>query len=129
MSRLIHVAALQLAFAKGDAAANIAKVADHVRLAAGRGAEIILPSELFCDHYFCKTQDEAHFANAFGWREHPAVKVMQSLAAELGVVLHGFQTRWHIEPHVQTATIYAAGLPVPIAPICFATDPRKAGHP
>jgi N-carbamoylputrescine amidase len=87
MSRLIHVAALQLAFAKGDAAANIAKVADHIRLAAARGAEIILPSELFCDHYFCKTQDEAHFAKAFGWRDHPAVKAMQSLAAELGVVI------------------------------------------
>jgi len=87
MSRLIHVAALQLAFAKSDVAANIAKVADHIRLAAGRGAEIILPSELFCDHYFCKTQDEVHFANAFDWREHPAVKAMQSLAAELGVVI------------------------------------------
>ena len=68
MSREIHVAALQLAFAKGDPAANIAKVGEHIRRAAARGAEIILPSELFCDHYFCKTQDEAHFASAHAWR-------------------------------------------------------------
>lgn len=87
MSRKIQVAALQLSFAKGDMAANIAHVASYVREAAGQGADVVLPPELFCDHYFCKTQEEEYFALAYAWREHPAVLEMQSLASDLGVVI------------------------------------------
>ncbi|MEO1552427.1 MAG: N-carbamoylputrescine amidase [Pseudomonadota bacterium] len=87
MSRQIKVAALQMAFAKGDPENNIARTTDFVRRAASRGAEIILPPELFSDHYFCKTQDEANFATAYPWREHPAVLAMQDVARELSVVI------------------------------------------
>ena len=87
MSRKIKVAALQMAFEKADPAANVSRVADFVRRAALQGADIILPSELFSDHYFCKTQDEAHFAAALPWRSHPAVLAMQELARELAVVI------------------------------------------
>ncbi len=87
MSRHMTVAALQLAFEKDDIAANIARAEASVRDAAGRGAEIILLPELFSDQYFCKTQDEAHFASAYGWRDHPAVLAMQALAVELGIVI------------------------------------------
>ena len=87
MSRQMTVAALQLAFEKDDITANIARAEASVREAARRGAEIILLPELFSDHYFCKTQDEAHFASAFAWRDHPAVLAMQGLAAELGAVI------------------------------------------
>ena len=87
MSREIKVAALQMAFVKDDMASNIARVEAFVRRAADRGAEIILPPELFSDHYFCKTQEEHHFASAYPWREHPAVLAMQALAEELGVVI------------------------------------------
>ena len=87
MSRHMTVAALQLGFEKDDISANIARAEASVRAAAGRGAEIILLPELFSDHYFCKTQDEAHFASAYAWRDHPAVLAMQSLAVELGVVI------------------------------------------
>lgn len=87
MSRHMTVAALQMAFEKDDIAANIARAEASVRDAAGRGAEIILLPELFSDHYFCKTQDEAHFANAYAWQDHPAVLAMQSLAVELGAVI------------------------------------------
>lgn len=87
MSRLITVAALQLAFERADIAANIARAETYVRDAAGRGAEIILLPELFSDHYFCKTQDEAHFSKAYPWRDHPAVLAMQVLSAELDVVI------------------------------------------
>ena len=87
MSRVLHVAAIQLAFAKGDIDANLKKVEQHVRIAASKGADVILPSELFSDFYFCKTQDEAHFAGAYPWRSHPAVGAMQKLAAELNVVI------------------------------------------
>lgn len=87
MSRTLSVAALQLSFAKGDIAANISRVSQAVREAAGQGADIVLPSELFCDHYFCKTQEEHHFATAYAWREHPAVTLMQDLARDTGVVI------------------------------------------
>lgn len=87
MSRTIHVGALQSAFVKGDMAANIERVSELVRAAAAQGAEIVLPPELFCDHYFCKTQEEHHFAAAYEWQKHPAVLAMQDLATELGVAI------------------------------------------
>lgn len=87
MSRTIRVAALQASFVQGDMAANIARVSELVRTAASQGAEIVLPPELFSDHYFCKTQEEHHFATAYEWPSHPAVLALQDLAAELGVVI------------------------------------------
>ncbi|MEP1145263.1 MAG: N-carbamoylputrescine amidase [Henriciella sp.] len=87
MTRQIKLAALQLAFAQGDMDGNIALTIAAIREAAAGGAEIILPPELFCDHYFCKTQDEAVFQTAYPWQEHPAVLAMKSLAAELDVVI------------------------------------------
>src|ERR1044072_8737830 len=78
----LTVAALQLDFTD-SVEENIAAVAELVREAAGRGAKLILPPELFEGHYFCRTQDEPHFARALPVGEHPAVKAMQALAAEL----------------------------------------------
>ena len=46
MPRTLTVAALQAAYG-ADRDANIARTADLVREAAGRGAQVILPSELF----------------------------------------------------------------------------------
>lgn len=86
MSRTLKVAAIQASFSQ-DMQANIDKVKELVREAASRGAEIILPSELFCDHYFCKVQDEKFFATAWPWAEHPAVVQLEALAKELGVVI------------------------------------------
>ena len=87
MSREISVAAIQAAFKPSDMAGNIAHVAELARKAAAQGADVILAPELFCDHYFCKQQEEHHFATAYPWRDHPAVLAMQDLAAELDVVL------------------------------------------
>ncbi|HEX8231799.1 MAG TPA: N-carbamoylputrescine amidase [Caulobacteraceae bacterium] len=86
MSRTLTVAALQTSYG-ADMQANIAKTADLVREAAGRGAEVILPSELFQGPYFCVTQEEKWFATAHPWREHPCVTALGPLAQELGVVL------------------------------------------
>ena len=86
MSRLIHVAALQLALG-GDEATNIAAVTRLVREAAGRGATLILPPELFDGPYFCTVEDEALFARARPIGDHPTVAAMQGLAAELGVTI------------------------------------------
>jgi len=82
----ITVAALQLAFSD-ETQENIAAVTELVREAAGRGAKVILPPELFEGHYFCRTQDEDHFTRALPVAEHPAVQAMQRLAAELGVYI------------------------------------------
>ena len=67
MARMISVAALQSSYG-ADLQANIARTADLVREAAGRGAEVILPSELFQGPYFCVAQEERWFADAHPWR-------------------------------------------------------------
>ncbi|MDO9488202.1 MAG: N-carbamoylputrescine amidase [Sphingomonadaceae bacterium] len=85
MSQII-VGALQLAFTD-DIDANIAAVSELVREAAGKGAKLILPPELFEGPYFCRTQDEGHFASARPVDQHPAVLAMQKLAAELQVYI------------------------------------------
>ena len=86
MSRMLKVSGLQATFSQ-DMQANIDKVCGLVREAAGKGADIVLPPELFCDHYFCKVQDEKYFATAYPWAEHPAVEQLSVLAKELGVVI------------------------------------------
>jgi N-carbamoylputrescine amidase len=83
MTRLT-VAALQLAFSD-DIEENIRNVSELVREAAGRGARVILPPELFEGPYFCKTEDESLFATARPVGAHPAVLAMQKLATELEV--------------------------------------------
>lgn len=86
MSRSITVAALQLAFSD-DQDACIDRVGALVRDAAGQGAQVILPPELFQGHYFCKTQEEAYQARAYPVADHPAVKAMQALARALKVYI------------------------------------------
>jgi len=85
MTRLT-VAALQLAFSD-DLDANIRNVSELVREAAGRGAKVVLPPELFEGLYFCRTQDEALFAQAKPAAEHAAVMAMRALAAELSIYI------------------------------------------
>ena len=86
MARTISVAGLQTSYGM-DLAANIKKTEDLIRQAADRGAQAILPSELFQGPYFCVAQEERWFAEAKPWREHPCVIALAPLAAELGVVL------------------------------------------
>ncbi|MEP2235957.1 MAG: N-carbamoylputrescine amidase [Alteripontixanthobacter sp.] len=83
----ITVAALQLALNRADEAENIAAVEDMVVRAAGQGAQIVLPPELFDGPYFCKIEDEALFARACPAGEHPSVRAMARLAKRLGVAI------------------------------------------
>lgn len=85
--REVTVAALQLSLAREDEADNIAAVAELVEQAAARGAEIVLPPELFAGPYFCKTEDEALFARARPTLEHPSVRSMRKLATKLKVAI------------------------------------------
>jgi len=80
----LTVAALQLAFSD-DRAQNIANVADLVREAAGKGAQVVLPPELFEGPYFCRVENEDEFTTARATAEHPSVLAMQKLAAELNI--------------------------------------------
>jgi N-carbamoylputrescine amidase len=86
MARTVTVAALQLALG-GSEDANIAAVSRLVRDAAGQGATIILPPELFEGPYFCKLEEEGEFARARPMESHPSVIAMRALAAELGVTI------------------------------------------
>ena len=82
----MHVAALQQSFSD-DIDTNIESVTAAVREAAARGANVILPSELFEGHYFCKVQDERFFARAQPTAEHKSVRAMQALAKALKVYI------------------------------------------
>ncbi len=83
MTKLI-VAALQLELG-GSPVANIAAVTELVREGAAKGAQVVLPPELFEGPYFCRTEDEEMFATALPTAEHPSVLAMQALANELGI--------------------------------------------
>ncbi|WP_221792647.1 N-carbamoylputrescine amidase [Aquisediminimonas sediminicola] len=83
---MITVSALQLALG-GNVDANIAAVSALVREAAGDGAQVILPPELFEGPYFCQTQDERWFETARPTAVHPSVQAMQALAAELKIYI------------------------------------------
>ena len=85
MNRPLTVAAVQ--FAPGLSPDPLTDAENFVRDAAGKGAGLILLPELFAGPYFCKTQEEEHFAMAAPWAEHPVVERLAPLAAELGVVL------------------------------------------
>ena len=86
MARTINVAAIQTSYGM-DLAANIKKTEAFIREAAGKGAQVILPSELFQGPYFCVTQEEHWFAGAYPWRELGHAGMLAPLAAELGVVI------------------------------------------
>lgn len=82
----ITVAALQLPLG-GGLAENIDAVSDLVAHAADKGADIILPPELFEGPYFCQVEDEALFATAHPTAEHPSVRAMAKLARQLKVAI------------------------------------------
>ena len=75
----VAVAALQLAFTD-DIDTDIAATAALVREAAGQGAKIILPPELFEGHYFCRHEKGELFARAKPVETHPAVEAMREVA-------------------------------------------------
>src|SRR3954470_19061412 len=74
----------QLAFTD-DTGANIRAVSELVREAAAKGAEVVLPPELFEGPYFCRVEDESLFASARPTAEDPSVIAMQELARDLKI--------------------------------------------
>lgn len=87
MVRTVTVAALQLDLSSHDESANIAAVSALIEEAAGKGAQIVLPPELFSGRYFCAVEDETLFALARPTADHPSVRAMRALAAKLKVAI------------------------------------------
>jgi len=83
---MLTVAAIQTFYGL-DMQANIAKTEEFIREAAKRGADVILPSELFQGIYFPTQQNPKWFATAYPAEQHPAVLALQRLAKELSVVI------------------------------------------
>jgi len=105
MSREINVAAVQLSLGGGEAE-NIDAVCDLVSQAASKGAQIILPPELFSSPYFCKSENEDLFALAYPVDQHPAVTAMAKLAKQLSIAIPtSFFERDHHEYYNAVAMI------------------------
>ena len=85
-NRTITVAAIQTSYGP-DIDTNIDKTAAFVREAARKGAQVVLPSELFQGIYFCTKQDPKWFETAHPVAEHPCVIALKKLARELGIVI------------------------------------------
>ena len=85
--RRLTLSVLQLPLARAEEADNIAAVAALVEQAAGEGAQVVLPPELFSGEYFCREEDEALFALARPTSEHPSVLAMRELAGRLGIAI------------------------------------------
>lgn len=83
---MVRVAATQCAFTE-NLAENVARVEALVREAAGKGAQVILPSELFEGLYFCREEKDEFFDWAKPVEGHPTLTRFQALAKELGVVI------------------------------------------
>ncbi len=84
--RPLTVAAIQCPLGD-DRATNVARVEAHVREAAARGAQIILPPELFEGPYFCRHEDDAFVDWARPLEGNPTIARFQALARSLGVVV------------------------------------------
>jgi len=82
----VRVAATQCAFT-GSLDENVARVEGLVREAAAKGAQVILPSELFEGLYFCREEKDEFFDWARPVAGHPTITHFQALAKELGVVI------------------------------------------
>jgi N-carbamoylputrescine amidase len=85
-SETLTVAALQCALG-GDVATNVARVEELVRDAAGKGAKLVLPPELFEGPYFCREEKDTFFETARPVAGHPTIERFQALAKELSIVL------------------------------------------
>jgi N-carbamoylputrescine amidase len=69
-----------------DLAHNLDRTIGSIRKAAAEGAQVILLQELFNTLYFCTGYDEGAFSYAES-SDSPMLKQMQSLAAELSLVI------------------------------------------
>ena len=82
----MRVAAVQCALG-ADLDTNVAKVEALVRAAAAKGAELVLPPELFEGPYFCREEKETFFETARPAEAHPTIERFRAVAKELSIVV------------------------------------------
>jgi N-carbamoylputrescine amidase len=85
MSKL-KVAAIQCAISE-NLDKNVSLMSEYVREAAGKGANVILPPELFEGPYFCREEKDEFFRLAKPVKDHPTLRHFQTLAEKLGVAI------------------------------------------
>lgn len=66
---------------------NNQKVIHFLEEAKKLGAHVVLPSELYLGHYFCKTQDESHFSSAYEFQGHPYFDAIAETCKKLSLVV------------------------------------------
>jgi len=71
----------------GSVDENVARVERLVREAAGKGARVVLPPELFEGPYFCREEDDLYFSWARPAEGHPTIERFQRLARDLSVAI------------------------------------------
>jgi len=82
----VTVAAIQCPLG-GERDENVERVISHVRAAAAKGAQIILPSELFEGPYFCREEKDEHFERARPFEGNETIARFAALSKELGAVI------------------------------------------
>jgi N-carbamoylputrescine amidase len=82
----ITVAAIQCALTDNETA-NVKTITSWIEKAAAAGAKVILPSELFAGHYFCKVERDEFFMRARPVEGNPLIAHFQQLAEKLRVVI------------------------------------------
>lgn len=93
-----------------DPADNMNRTVEKIRLAAGKGAQVIVLQELFRSLYFCDTEDYENFKLAEPI-PGPSTELLGRLAGELGVVIVAslFEKRAEGLYHNTTAVLDADG--------------------
>jgi len=84
--RTVTVAAIQCPLG-ASREENVARVERHVRSAAAKGAQVILPPELFEGPYFCRHERESFFDWARPFEGNETIARFASIARELDVVI------------------------------------------
>jgi len=84
--RPVTVAVIQCPLS-GGRDENVARIESHVRTAAARGAQIVLPPELFEGPYFPREEREDLFDLARPAEGNPTIERFSAVAAELGIVV------------------------------------------
>jgi N-carbamoylputrescine amidase len=86
MAPTLRVAAIQCALG-GPYEANLKRVESLVRLAKQRGAELVLPPELFAGEYFCRRAEPGFFEWAEPFERSRTVARFAELARELSIAM------------------------------------------
>ena len=82
----VTVAVIQMQ-CTADVQQNMRTAERLVRQAAEQGGQVILLPELFERQYFCQERRYEYYNYALPTEDNPAVRAMQSLAGELGLVI------------------------------------------